>query len=148
MNVPIALQQSRIDGRINITAGTKGGRGKHADRWLPVTPQGHVLLKRAYKELGTNKNLIPDKLNYIQWRNHAYSQWRQATQNTDIRGFHDLRAAYACDRYQRITGKAAPVVNGGRTADRSLDHQARDIIALELGHSRRNILTSYIGSSR
>ncbi len=148
LNVPRALKQSRTDGRINITVGTKGGRGKHADRWIPVTLQGLKLLKQIHKELGNHKNLIPELLNYIQWRNHAYSQWRIATVETDIRGFHDLRAAYACERYQQITGSSAPVINGRRAAPKALDHKARSIIALELGHNRINVLVAYIGSAK
>lgn len=148
LTVPRALKQSRTEGRINITTGTKGGRGKHADRWVPVTQQGLKLIKQIHRELGNQKNLIPKPLNYVQWRNLAYSQWRTATIETDIRGFHDLRAAYACERYQQITGSPAPVVNGSRVATKALDHKARSIIALELGHNRINVLVAYIGSSK
>lgn len=98
--------------------------------------------------MGRNKNLIPEQHNYIQWRNHAYAQWGLATAKTEIRGFHDLRAAYACERYQQITGSPAPVLNGGRTVDKSQDYRARTIIALELGHNRVNVLSSYIGSGK
>src|SRR5690606_41549779 len=35
-------------------------------------------------------------------------------------GLHDLRAAYACERYESLTGYAAPVVAGERLADREL----------------------------
>lgn len=148
LNVPVALKQSRTDGRINITDGTKGGRGKRADRWVPVSQQGIQLLTRLHRELNNNKNLIPKNNNYIQWRNHAYSQWRLATKNTAIRGFHDLRAAYACERYQHITGSPAPVINGSRTVTKALDHKARAIIALELGHNRTDVLVAYIGSAK
>ena len=151
LNVPAALKQSRTDNRINITVGTKGGRGKHAGRWVPVTPQGQKLLRQIHKELkdlGQHNNLIPESLNYIQWRNHAYSQWRLATRETDIIGFHDLRAAYACERYQQITHEPAPVMTGKRTASKALDHQARSIIAFELGHNRTNILVAYVGSAK
>lgn len=148
LNLPRALKQSRTNGRINITAGTKGGRGKHADRWVPVTQQGISLLTRTHRELGKNKNLIPQKYNYIQWRNHAYSQWRLATAQTDVKGFHDLRAAYACERYYQITNCPAPVIHGKRSVSKALDHKARSIIALELGHNRTNVLVAYVGSAK
>ena len=148
LNTRVALRQVTRRGKLNVTQGTKGGRGKQTHRWVPVSPRGLALLKQASVEQGNNNNLIPDQHNYIQWRNHAYSQWRLATQRTGIRGFHDLRAAYACDRYWQITGKAAPVVAGGRSIDKSVDHTARAVIALELGHSRTSVLVSYIGSSK
>lgn len=150
LNVSRALKQSRKEGRINITVGTKGGRGKHADRWVPVPPQGHKLLEQIHKalKLENQKNLIPEHKNYIQWRSHAYSQWRLTTRETEIRGFHDLRAAYACERYQEITNHPAPVITGQRTASKTLDHKARSILAKELGHNRTNILVAYIGSAK
>jgi hypothetical protein len=147
LNIATALKQARTQSKINITAGTKGGRGKHADRWVPVTEKGITLLTKAYKALGNN-NLIPEQQNYIQWRNHAYSQWRLATANADIKGFHDLRAAYACERYQQITGSPAPVVTGERTVTKEQDLYARTIIALELGHNRTNVLVAYVGSAK
>ena len=147
LNIARALKQARTQGKINITVGTKGGRGKHADRWVPVTEKAMTLLTKAYKALGNN-NLIPEQQNYIQWRNHAYSQWRLATANTDIKGFHDLRAAYACERYQQITGCPAPVVTGERIATKAQDQEARTIIALELGHNRINVLVAYVGSAK
>ena len=149
LNTQRALRQAKTQGRINITEGTKGGRGKHADRWVPVTPRGLKLLQEASKLQGRNKNLIPERHNYVQWRDHAYSQWRLATHNTDIRGFHGLRAAYACERYEQITGCPAPVLTDNkRTAERSLDQKARIIIALALGHGRPQILAAYIGTAK
>lgn len=149
LNAKTALRQAKKDGQINITKGTKGGRGKHADRWVPATPQALKLLEIASKLQGRNKNLIPDQHNYIQWRHHAYSQWRLATAKTNIRGFHDLRAAYACERYQQITGYPAPVLTENkRTADKTEDQNARIIIALALGHGRPQVLQSYIGSAQ
>lgn len=149
LNAKTALRQAKKDGQINITEGTKGGRGKHADRWVPVTPQALKLLEAASTLQGRNKNLIPDQHNYIQWRDHAYSQWRLATAKTSIRGFHDLRAAYACERYRQITGRPAPVLTGNkRTADKIEDQNARRIIALSLGHGRPQVLQSYIGSAQ
>ncbi len=62
--------------------------------------------------------------------------------------FHDLRAAYACARYETLTGHAAPVVAGRRIADRKTDDQARQTIAQELGHGRMEVLDSYIGGTK
>lgn len=148
LNVRTALKQANKHQHINITEGTKGGRGKRTDRWVPVSPKSLALLKTAVSEQSDKNNLIPDQHNYIQWRNHAYAQWRLATNDTGIRGFHDLRAAYACERYQQITGRPAPVVVGVRTATKALDRQAREHIALALGHNRIDILVAYLGSAQ
>ncbi len=63
-------------------------------------------------------------------------------------GFHDLRVAYACERYEALTGTPAPVVAGERVADRESDRAARVIIARELGHGRVEIVAAYCGTSR
>jgi len=149
LNARTALRQAKTQGRINITEGTKGGRGKRADRWVQVTPEGLSLLQDVSTLQGRGKNLLPERHNYKQWRDHAYSQWRLATQKTDIRGFHDLRAAYACEQYQQMTGSPAPVLTGNRrTTDRPSDQKARAIIAALLGHGRPQVLSAYLGSAR
>jgi hypothetical protein len=62
---------------------------------------------------------------------------RETLHEQGLKGFRELRAAYACERYEQLTGHAAPV-NGGRCyhIDRALDQQARQQISLELGHNR------------
>lgn len=147
-NARQALSQANRFGRINITLGTKGGRGKGVDRWVPVNGQQIQMLKAAASYQSKANNLMPSEKRYNQWRDHAYYLWRVATQNTGINGFHDLRAAYACQRYQELTGCHAPVIDGNRTADKALDTQVRVILSQELGHNRIDVLAAYIGSSR
>ena len=65
-----------------------------------------------------------------------------------MRGFHELRAAYACERYQQLTGAAAPVVAGGRQVSKEEDTAARWVLTQELGHGRIDVVSSYIGSGR
>ncbi len=145
-----ALKQASRLNRINITQGTKGGRGKGQDRWVPVNSQALETLKQAKALQGKEKNLIPNNKTYVQWRDHAYYQWRIANQNAhaDIKGFHDMRAAFACERYQEITGYPAPVINGQRQAPKSIDTQARLILSQMLGHNRIDVIVAYIGSSK
>ena len=71
---------------------------------------------------------------------------RETLHELGLKGFHELRAAYACERYQQLTGHAAPV-NGGHChrIDRDLDQQARQQISLELGHNRIDVVAAYIG---
>ena len=143
-----ALRQVRQHGRINITQGPKGGRGKGSDRWIPVSNQCLQTLKSAALIQGKEQNLIPPDTSYKQWRTHRYNQWRAMTKQTSINGFHDMRAAYACERYQSITGYPAPVIAGKRQADKALDKKARTILAQELGHNRTDVVSAYIGSSK
>lgn len=143
-----ALRQARQHGRINITQGTKGGRGKGSDRWIPVSNQCLQTLKAATLIQSKEQNLIPPESNYKQWRVHRYNQWRAMTKQTAINGFHDMRAAYACERYQAITGYPAPVIAGKRQADKAPDQKARTLLAQELGHNRIDVVAAYIGSSQ
>ena len=91
---------------------------------------------------------MPPDTSYKQWRTHRYNQWHAMTKQSPINGFHDMRAAYACERYQAITGYPAPVIAGKRQADKALDKKARTILAQELGHNRTDVVAAYIGSSR
>ena len=143
-----ALQQAKQLGRINITQGTKGGRGKGVDRWVPVNQQQINLLREAAELQGTAKNLMSPDQSYIQWRDHAYYQWRTVNKDTGIKGFHDMRAAYACERYAELTGYPAPVVTGTRQVNKALDTQTRVILSQELGHNRLDVIVAYIGSGK
>lgn len=148
LNTRQVLRQAKQLGRINITQGTKGGRGKGVNRWVPVSQQQLDLLRDAAEQQGTAKNLMPPDKSYIQWREHAYYLWRTVNKDTGIKGFHDMRAAYACERYQALTGFPAPVVTGVRQANKTLDTQARVILSQELGHNRLDVIAAYIGSGK
>jgi len=134
--------------RVNITRGTKGGRGKGIDRWIPVTPQALASLEHAATLQQDRKNLIPVEMSFRAWRDHAYGVWGRTTQELGLSGFHDLRIAYACERYEALTGAPAPVVAGERLADRQMDRAAREVIAQELGHGRVEVVAAYVGSPR
>jgi hypothetical protein len=140
-----ALREALRERRVNICEGTKGGRGKWVDRWVPTTPAALSALQRAVVLQQGARNLIPTDQNFRQWRDHAYGVWRLA-KRYELTGFHDLRAAYACERYRTLTGLPAPVVAGRRLADREADRAARQVIAQELGHGRVEILNAYVGS--
>ena len=143
-----ALREAVERRAVNITAGTKGGRGKKVDRWVPVSERGMQTLQRAANHQGAASNLIPADQTYRQWREHAYHVWQGAVSSRSLRGFHDLRAAYACERYQEITGSAAPAAAGHRGANKEEDTAARVTIAQELGHNRVDVVAAYVGSAR
>jgi hypothetical protein len=143
-----ALRQARKQGAVNITAGTKGGRGHRVDRWVPVSKTGMGCLVRAAKAQGTGRNLIPTELSWRQWNTRVHHVWAAVRDDYSLKKLHDLRAAYACERYRALTGSVAPVIAGRRLADRAADRTARQTIAQELGHARSNVLAAYIGGVR
>ena len=148
LDVRAALTQARNLERVNITAGTKGGRGREVDRWVPVGESALQTLESAAALQQASSNLIPTTMNYRQWRDHAYAVWRSAASQHGLSGFHDLRAAYACDRYAQLTGCPAPAITGCRQANRTADQSARRVLAQELGHGRIDVVSAYAGSPR
>lgn len=87
---------------------------------------------------------MPPDQNWRSWREGGLREAREAVLTATGGGFHDLRAAYACQRYQMETGHKAPVFGAG-ILDREVDYDARKIISLELGHERIEVASAYIG---
>ena len=148
LNARAALHQAAEKGAVNITEGTKGGRGHIVDRWVPVLPVATDVLERAAELQGSGRNLVPGENSYAQWRDHAYHAWSQVSRGNDLKGFHDLRAAYAFDRYEQLTGSPAPVIIGERLVDKENDLSVREIISAELGNGREDVVSAYVGSAR
>lgn len=151
-----ALAQGCVTGCITIAAGTKGGRSRE----LPATPQQLQALSQAAAVQGNDRSMIPAQETWKSWRAGELRQARETLQNHGITRLHDLRASYACDRYQVLTGSPAPVLNdrhviendlsfqrklGESRATRQQDLEARQQIAAELGHGRIGITTAYLG---
>ena len=136
-------------GAVNVQEGTKGGRD--APRWVPVTDQARATLARAIASRPAgSRNLIAPNESYAQVaieRDSDLNRAREILHVHGIPGYHDARAAYACERYPALTGRVAPVVSGQRstTAERSSDQSARLVIARELGHGRIDVVSAYIG---
>ncbi len=143
-----ALREASTQGQINVTAGTKGGRGHHVDRWVPVSERAMGTLHRAANAQGASRNLIPPDKAWRQWNDHVHHRWAQASERHGLGKLHDLRAAYACERYRALTGQPAPVVAGRRVVDAVRDRHARETIARELGHARIDVVGAYVGGAR
>ncbi|MBI6632489.1 integrase domain-containing protein [Pseudomonas paralactis] len=135
-------------GRINIQNGTKGGRsGASAPRWVVANEAVKAALKFArHTSPPRSRNLLARDECYSVFLQQTVLPARETLYEYRLKGFHELRAAYACERYEQLTGHAAPV-NGGQCyrLDRDLDQQARQQISLELGHNRANVMSAYIG---
>lgn len=135
-------------GKINIQDGTKGGRaGDSAPRWIAV--DGHVqsalgLAQRVSP--GGSRNLIAPDESYLNVLQEIIRPARGILHAHNLKGFHELRVAYACERCEQITQHRAPI-NGGECCqiDWCLDREARRQISYELGHGRIDVVAAYIG---
>ncbi|WP_339491786.1 integrase domain-containing protein [Pseudomonas sp. EA_15y_Pfl2_R67] len=147
-DLPRLQREAQRLGKINIQDGTKGGRsGALAPRWITVTVQVREALDRASdaSPSGSRNLLAPDE-SYKDFVQTVVRSARDILHEHGLKGFHELRAAYACERYEQLTGFSAPV-NGGRDhrEDRELDQRARQQISHELGHNRIDVMSAYIG---
>ena len=138
-------------GKVNIQDGTKGGRsGASAPRWIAVTDQIRGALDRAWEASPSgSRNLLASNESYKEFMQSVVRPARDILHEHGLKGFHELRAAYAWERYEQLTGLNTPV-NGGRVhrEDRELDQRARQQISHELGHNRIDVVSAYIGGRR
>lgn len=138
-----AQAEASRTGQVTISAGTKGGRA----RTMPVnTAQQRETLQLAAKVQGDSRSLVPASQSWAQWRSGELRTVRETLKNSGMTGLHELRAAYAYQRYSEISGQKPRL--GGGNPDKQTDRETRLTIAHELGHSRVQITTSYIGSMK
>ncbi|MBK5012477.1 integrase [Pseudomonas sp. S60] len=150
-DLPRLSREANDLGRINIQDGTKGGRaGASAPRWIAVNHHIQDALGFARQVSPTSShNLIAPDESYLNVLQQIIRPARDVLHAYKLKGFHELRAAYACERYEQITQHPAPI-NGGQCcqADRNLDREARRQISYELGHGRIDVVATYIGGRR
>lgn len=120
---------------------TKGGRA----RTIPIfSEQQRQELRNAFM-LVQNGSLIPTHQTY---KSHL-SHFEAITHRLGIGRTHGLRHSYAQKRYLELMGFECPAVGGSRSlsADEiAKDKEVRLLISEELGHSRINITSIYLGS--
>jgi integrase len=147
-DLPRLSREAKELGRINIQDGTKGGRaGASAPRWIEVDDHVRGALGFAGQVSPTgSRNLIAPHESYVNVLQEFIRPARHILHVHNLKGFHDLRAAYACERYEHITQHRAPI-NGGQCCqiDRCLDRETRRQISYELGHGRIDVVAAYIG---
>lgn len=137
-----ALVEAQARGVVTISDGTKGGRARD----VPITSEAQVqALERAAQVQGDARAVMPPDQNWQSWRESDLRDARELVQATMGGGLHDLRAAYACERYKALTGHAAPCA-GGEIRDRERDAAARLAVAKELGHGRAEVAAEYLGA--
>ncbi|MCW7553677.1 integrase domain-containing protein [Endozoicomonas gorgoniicola] len=154
-----ALIQAKENGVIDIERGTKGGRGKstvtspsRVERLVPVSDTATKALEAAVaiqnNQQENKDNLVPINQRLPDFLSAVRHNSGAVLKKHGLNNRHDLRAAYACERYQQITHHLAPVIAGKRECVKSVDRKAREAIALVLGHQRTDVVASYLGSAR
>jgi hypothetical protein len=147
-DLPRLYREAEDLGRINIQEGTKGGRrGASAPRWIMVDKHIRGALAFALQVLPVgSRNIVAPSESYQGVLQRVAWPARKVLHAHDLKGFHELRAAFACERYEEITQHRAPI-NGGQcyAVDRCLDREARMQISHELGHGRIDVAAAYIG---
>ncbi|POA79561.1 integrase [Pseudomonas sp. FW305-E2] len=148
-DLPRLSREANDLGRINIQDGTKGGRsGASAPRWIRVDDDVREALRFAEQiSPVASRNMIAPHESYRDVLQGTIRPTRDVLHGHNLKGFHELRAAFACERYEQITQYRAPI-NGGQCcqADRHLDHEARRQISYELGHARIDVVAAYLGA--
>jgi len=121
---------------------TKGGR----ERTVPVRTAKQIAVLKEAKTLAGRGALIPSNRSYIE----QLRIYERHTANAGLSKMHGLRHAYAQQRYRELTGWLSPHAGGPSAKDlrpdqKMIDHKARLQISRELGHSRKQIVSVYLG---
>lgn len=150
-DLPRLSREAIQNKRINIQDGCKGGRsGAFAPRWISVTEDMLFALEyaRTVSPADSKCLLAPDET-YTQFIRQEVNPSRLLMKCYGIKGPHELRAAFACDRYQELVGVLAPVFprpEGISYVDSDVVQSARQIVSRELGHERLDVTNAYLGS--
>lgn len=129
---------------LDLIRGTKNGRPR---RLRIETDYQRKVLDRAKAMVASKSESIGDpKLTLAQVKVRYYNVLRKAgiTRANGITS-HGLRHEAANDQYAKLTGTPSPVRGGSNTIDSLSDRAARMEIAENLGHSREDITTHYLG---
>jgi len=143
LDAQLALPEASKTGAVTIEYGTKGGKPR---RFTVISQRQLRALQRAAEVQGMARSVMPAEDDWQSWRETGLRRIRGTLQKSGIKCFRELRSAYACDRYEQLTGFRAPVLGGN--APRDLDREARQKITAELGHSRIDITNAYVGGQR
>ena len=143
-----ALREAKRLKHVNVVRGTKGGRGNFVDRLVPAFDTAIETLEIA-AALQDGPSMIPREMTWCQWNNCVHRVWDKIRlEIPELGKIHDLRAAFACERYLTLTGFDPPAVAGSRMATKGADSKARERIMKELGHGSQRSGGAYVGSRR
>lgn len=129
-------------GRAWILEGCKGGR-KSPDRWILSTPQRLEALGFALHTRPIGSRCLLDKTETVKvFYQRELNRCRRVLRSFGVVSYRELRAAFAADVYQSITG-VLPM--SGVHVPRDLDKKARAEVARVLGHGRIQVSSGYVG---
>jgi len=134
-DLPRSSRKAESLAKINIQDGTKGGRaGASAHRWITVDDhiRGTLEFAKQVSPAGS-RNLVAPNESYLSVLREIVRPARDTIHAHNLKGFHELRATYACERYEQITLRRA-AINGGKCCqlNQHLDHEARKQVSYEL----------------
>ena len=144
-SVLVFTEQANCASYLEVNRGTKGGRL----RYVPIdTPEKRAALEHAKRvALHETSSLAHPALSLKQamkrFYNVVHRRFGISRAELGITA-HGLRHQYVSERYEQRTGEPPPV-RGGKPIDRELDRAARLSVANEVGHSRENVTTAYLG---
>ena len=152
LDLQAARKHAAETGNVVIVRGSKGGRAKKIPRVLSLPEPLNELLAEAPRCV-TGSCLVPENQRYIRWYGWAHRKWASMAAQLGMNSkYHDLRAGYACGRFEYLTGRKAPCAKDLGAAHSMLpedellsEADAKSLIAVELGHSRTDVLKSYCG---
>lgn len=130
-----------------ISSGTKGGRA----RIIPVENalQRDILERCKVVAKGNSRGLVspnPGKSLRDNLARFYYLCEKVGITNKALGvTAHGLRHTYAARKYEQFTGMKSPVDGGGEVG-RETDQNARQEVSELLGHSRKTITSSYLGT--
>ena len=145
-NLPRLAEEIAIEGTCNILDGTKGGR--NAPRWIKASPRLQLAVSNAAsRRVDDSENLLLPDETFVRFVRGELCRARILLKREGIKGYHELRAAYACHRNLQITGQL-PRICDGKPVTPELDRLARTTISTELGHGRIEITNAYLGATK
>lgn len=121
---------------------TEGGR----ERELPIRTDAQRAVLDEAKAFAGKGSLIPAGMRYVEQLRRFQHQCEKA----GIHKVHGHRHHYAQERYRELTGRNAPAAGGPRSREltpeqKAVDRSARLTISEELGHSRSQVVSIYVG---
>lgn len=132
---------------IAIHRGTKGGRFRHVP---VVSPEQVAALERARRVVSrADESLSDSRYTLVRAIRHLrYVMEKFGITKRDLGVTpHGLRHGFATRRYQDEVGADAPAPDDVGALRKS-DERARLVVSRELGHSRKQITSVYLNSSR
>lgn len=130
---------------LQVVRGTKGGRARNVKI---DTELKREVLEQAKALVNTKSgSTIPNKYTLKKWKARYYNilKKNKITRRDGIVS-HGLRHQYAIDLYEDKANTLAPVHGGEGHPNPEVESAARLIVAEDMGHSRENITSAYIGA--